>query len=197
MKPKKGRLVSIYFEKYAPTTGFYVEIGAYDGVSKNSTKILEANNWNGVCIEAHPERFKLLQKNRNCRCINCAVWNTSGTVEFAIMPIKKRGWDGIVDTLNDRAKAYLPAANIVTIDSYTWDDLKLPNTIDYLQIDVEGAELEILKTIDFTKYNIKYICLEDNEYHHSKDTSYRDYMRSMNYELIEELSVDILYRKII
>jgi FkbM family methyltransferase len=196
MKPKKGRMVSVYFKKYAPKNGFYVEIGAYDGVSKNSTKILEANGWDGACIEAHPERFKKLEQNRNCRCINGAVWNNTGIVDFALMPEKKRGWDGIVKTLADRAKHYLLYAEIIEIKSYTWKDLNLPLNINYLQIDVEGAELEILKHIDFKKYNIDYICLEDNEYFHSKDTTYRDFMTSVGYTLIEELGVDTLYKKI-
>jgi len=195
MKPKKGRMVSVYFEKYAPKYGFYVEIGAYDGVSKNSTQILEEHGWNGVCIEAHPERFKKLEKNRNCRCVNAAIWSKTGTVDFAIMPEKKRGWDGILETLADRARLHLSEAQISTIKSYKWEDLRTPNYIDYLQIDVEGAELEILKHIDFNQYNITYICLEDNEYYHSKDTTYRKFMSSINYELIEELGVDTLYQK--
>jgi len=195
MKPKKGRMVSVYYNKYAPTFGYYVEIGAYDGVSKNSTKILEAQGWNGICVEAHPERFLKLEKNRTCKCVNGAIWNSTGLVDFALMPEKKRGWDGIVDALADRARNYLPQADIVKINSYTWNDINLPLHINYLQIDVEGAELEILKNIDFEKYNIDYICLEDNEYFHSKDTTYRDFMNISEYELVEELGVDTLYRK--
>jgi len=195
MKPKKGRMISLYFEKYAPKNGFYVEIGAYDGVSKNSTILLEKNNWQGICIEAHPERFKLLKKNRSCKCINAALWNKSGTVDFALMPHKKRGWDGIVSTLANRAKVYLAEATIIKVNTCTLDDLKLPNHINYLQIDVEGAELEILKTIDFHRYKIDFICLEDNEYFHSKNFKYRNFMNNLGYTLVETLTVDTLYKK--
>lgn len=198
MKPKKGRMVSVYFEKYAPKNGFYIEIGAYDGVSKNSTKILEAHGWNGVCVEAHPERFKKLEQNRNCRCVNCAIWCKTGTVDFAIMPEKKRGWDGIVKTLPPRAKEYLNESKIVEIKSLTWNDLNLPTHIDYLQIDVEGAELYILETIDFSKYTIDYICLEDNNYSISngKDLTYKIYMEKIGYKCVEVLHVDHLYTRV-
>lgn len=198
MKPKKGRMVSTYYEKYSPPMGFYVEIGAYDGISKNSTILLEKKKWTGVCIEAHPERFKKLVENRKCECINAAIWNTTGKVDFAIMPEKKRGWDGIVETLPDRAKSYLPVSQIISIKSLTWDDLKLPKNISYLQIDVEGAELHILDTINFSKYNIRHICLEDNNYHLSngQDLTYKNYMEKIGYRCVEKLGVDHLYEKI-
>lgn len=194
-KPKKGRMASTYFRNYAPKKGFYVEIGAFDGVSKNSTVILEKNNWEGVCIEANPYAFEKLKNNRKCRCINGALYNYTGNVDFAVMPENKRGWDGIVETLQPRAKKYLDQSEIHKIPCFDFENLNLPYKINYLQIDVEGAELEILNHIDFSKYDISHICIEDNNKILFDNDEYANYMATKNYKLIYSEGVDFLYEK--
>lgn len=198
MKIRKTRMINLYQQRYAPDHGFYVEIGAFDGVSKNSTINLENAGWDGVCIEAHPKRFEILKENRKCRCINAAIWNETGEIDFAIMPPGKEGWDGIVETLPERAKRLLHKSEIIKIKSYVWDDLLTPKNVDYLQLDVEGAELHVLDCIDFNQYQIDYICLEDNNYFLSngKDLTYKKYMINRGYMLVEELGVDCLYSRL-
>jgi len=196
------KAVNIFLSRYwgqKHTTGFYVEIGAYDGKSKNSTLSLEKSGWEGICIEAHPERFKLLNSKRKCKCLNIAIFNKNGYVDFAIMPEKKKGWDGIIETLGKEAKKYLSDCKIIKVPSKTWNNLNLPINIDYLQIDVEGAELEILKQIDFQEYNISYICIEDNRFYHSvgKDLTYRNFLESQGYVHLEQVGVDHIYKKVI
>lgn len=195
-KPKKNRMASNYFKKYAPKIGFYIEIGAFDGLSKNSTIILEKNGWDGVCIEANPYVFEKLKNNRNCRCIHGALYNRNGFIDFAIMPENKKGWDGIVETLQPRAKKYLDRSEILKIPCFDFESCDLPNKIDYLQIDVEGAELEILEQIDLDRYYITHICIEDNNKILYNNNDYTNYMLKKNYKLIDSEGVDFLYEKI-
>ncbi len=57
------------------TNGFFVDIGAYDGIAISNTKLLEDIGWDGICIEPHPKVYERLVKNRTCKKINCALWN--------------------------------------------------------------------------------------------------------------------------
>ena len=79
---------------------------------------------------------------------------------------------------------------------FTFDSLDLPLQINYLQIDTEGSELQILDSIDFEKYQIDYICIEDNLGYLEKDNRYEKFMNSHNFTLIHSQFQDFLYKKI-
>lgn len=53
--------------------GFFVDIGAHNGEWINNTYIFEKLGWNGICIEADPDNFELLKKNRKCYTYNFAI----------------------------------------------------------------------------------------------------------------------------
>jgi hypothetical protein len=59
------------------TNGFFIEIGASDGMELSNTYLLETKyNWKGICVEPIPRRFELLCKNRpNSWCSDRAVFN--------------------------------------------------------------------------------------------------------------------------
>jgi FkbM family methyltransferase len=173
--------------------GFYVEIGAFDGKKKNSTIILEQEGWNGVCVEPTPSSYAQLIKNRKCRCENVAIWNTSTVKQFAVYN-NDPAWNGIVDTLDTFHLDRINQATTIDVPTKTWNDLNLPPCIDYLQIDVEGAELAIMDCIDWTKQKITYICMEDNGSKQG-DTCYYKYMTNLGYQCIVQQHVDFLWFK--
>ena len=61
------KLLEIFENK---KNGFFVDIGAHDGISINNTKLLEDLGWDGICIEPHPKVFQRLLLNRNCKKVN-------------------------------------------------------------------------------------------------------------------------------
>lgn len=174
--------------------GFYVEIGAHDGKKKNSTYILEKDGWRGVCVEPTPQSFKQLEQNRTCRCENVAVWRTRGVQKFAVYP-NDLAFNGIVESLDKDHLERLDEAVFTETRTCTWQDLDLPQQIDYLQLDVEGAEIQVLECIDWRIQLISYICIEDNS---AADGSpaYNDYMISLGYECVCRQQVDFLWMKI-
>jgi FkbM family methyltransferase len=186
--------------------GFYVEIGAWDGRKKNSTIILERAGWDGVCIEASPPSYAQLIENRKCRCLNVAVYDHDGEVDYALFPDRPE-WNGIVETYDILHRRLLESKNptlnnnisapatVQKIPCKSWNSLELPTHIDYLQIDTEGSEIPILKCIDWKNTSITYICLEDNSAALG-DTTYRDFMISLGYECILQQHVDFLWKKI-
>lgn len=126
--------------------GFFIDIGAYDGVQTSNTYLLEQHGWQGICIEANLEMFKLLEKNRSSVNVHAAVTDHKGIINFGIDKIGE-GIEVPCDTLN----------NILT-------DNNCPKEIDYLSIDIEGHELTVFSCFDFSKWDIKLMTVEHNLY---------------------------------
>ena len=68
----------IKYYKYKKN-GYFIEIGASDGIKLSNTYLLEQKyNWTGICVEPIPDKYKLLCKNRqNSHCCDNAVYNES------------------------------------------------------------------------------------------------------------------------
>jgi FkbM family methyltransferase len=195
---KAPRMTQIFLDaiwKEKPP-GFYVELGAWDGWKKNSTIILEQTGWDGVCIEPTPESFTKLIEARKCRCINIAVYNKNGIEKFTKFKDGSAS-NGLYDTHSPLHKEVYETRDIefIEVETVTWDKLELPAHIDYLQLDTEGSELEILKSIDWNTQSISYICLEDNMLDFSNDKTYSNFMTSIGYTCILSQGVDYLWHK--
>ncbi len=183
------------------TNGFFVDIGAYDGITFSNTFFLEKyRHWNGICIEPIPHKFNELKKNRNCTCLNACVDNNEGEVEFLHVDGPSEMLSGIVraydnehlkrinneiETLGGEKK--LIKVKAININNYFANN-KI-NTIDYLSIDVEGNELMILKTIDFSKLAIKAISVEDNY----KSKELHNFLISKGFRFVGRLSDDKIF----
>ena len=148
--------------------GFFVEIGASDGVTLSNTHLLEKSyKWKGICVEPIPHDFLQLKINRpNSMCCDNAVYNISGLeVKFDISN-KEHLLSGI-STHIDRHK-HIINKNKTTINVNTislvdlLDKYHAPEFIEYMSLDTEGSEYEILKTFDFNKYKIGLIDVEHN-----------------------------------
>tara|TARA_B110000503_G_C6975159_1_gene340824 strand:+ start:141 stop:725 length:585 start_codon:yes stop_codon:yes gene_type:complete len=192
---KHPRLTSIFKDAVwkNKSPGFYIEIGAFDGRKKNSTIILEQAGWNGVCVEPTPASYAQLVKNRKCRCESVAIWKEDTTIDFSTYS-NDPAWNGITETLDQYHIDRLDLATSIKVPTKSWNSMNFPKVIDYLQIDVEGAELTIMDCIDWSTQKIHYICMEDNG---SKlgDMTYFNYMTNLGYQLIVQQHVDYLWFK--
>lgn len=141
--------------------GFFVNIGAHDGINISSTYWLENRyNWSGVRIEANPHTFKNLQKNRKATCLNIYLDCHEGEVTFhpkgVMGGIVDQGLDNQIDNINSSDTLTLPTKTL----NATLVDISAPKVIDYLSIDVEGAEEQILAEFDFERYTFLCITIE-------------------------------------
>jgi len=128
--------------------GYFIDIGAYDGISTSNTYTLEKFlNWNGICIEANPSAFFNLNQNRRCINVHAAVSDNNGTCTF--------GADSI-------------GSGNTIVNCFTLDKILLDNNcskdIDYLSIDIEGHEYNVLSNFDFNTWKIKLMTVEHNLY---------------------------------
>jgi hypothetical protein len=161
--------------------GFFIEIGAYDGV--------ELSN-----------KFELLCKNRpNSLCYDYAVYNESYTdIKFDIGNNCEM-LSGISGKLDCDCYINLVNADKTQImrTTISLNDLleksNSPLFIDYLSLDTEGSELEILKSVDFSKYTFGLIDVEHNGVE-PKRTQIKDLLTSNGYIYIRENNWDDCYK---
>lgn len=195
MKQNNPTVCQYYYENYGKSlkNGYFIEIGAFNGKTQNSTIILEKNGWTGICVEPILKNYKKLCKNRKCKCVNGAVWNKNGKVIIADVGVP--GWTGIQETHQSWHKTHYNDKTVsVEVDCYRFKDLNPEKKINYLQIDTEGSELDILQDIDYLEYDIDFICIEDN-LSLVGNTRYHDFMTSIGYKLVYEVEQDKLYKK--
>jgi FkbM family methyltransferase len=148
--------------------GFFVEFGATDGINFSNTYMLEKEfNWNGILVEPAKVWWIELLKNRpNVVTESLCVWKESNVnIEFNET---KNSQTSTIDlyTNSDLHRSLRKKGKKYLVKTITLMDLlqkyNAPKIIDYLSIDTEGSEFEILNTIDFNKYTFKIITCEHN-----------------------------------
>jgi FkbM family methyltransferase len=128
--------------------GFFVEVGAYDGIQTSNTFFFEESlGWDGVCIEANPNVFNSLVKNRKSINLNYAVTDYEGECFFSNDRISNTG---------SKVKC-LPLEKILKEND-------CPRKIDYLSMDIEGYEYIVLKDFNFDEFEIGVMTIEHNLY---------------------------------
>jgi FkbM family methyltransferase len=188
-------------EKLCDTSeGFYVDIGSHDGLDGNNTKYFEEKGWEGVCIEPHPIVFEKLKVNRKCQVENCAIWKEDTEVDFLAVSGYSEMLSGIiesydprhVDRINREISAMGGHAKKIKIPARRFDSIIKNNHINFLSIDTEGSEIEILKNVDFEKFQIDVICIENN----FNDPSFEKFFNERGYHLHStHLGCDQIYAK--
>ena len=139
--------------------GYFLDIGAHDGIYISNTYLLESRyNWQGICVEANPATFSELKKNRRAKCLNICLDRSEGEVDFVLRDVM----GGIKGLDNDESN--IGASEVVKLKTMPLERVlsehHAPNIIDYLSIDVEGAEERILADFDFNKYMFRCITIE-------------------------------------
>jgi FkbM family methyltransferase len=183
--------------------GFFLEIGADDGIDKSNTKLFEEKGWRGICIEPSPLRFKLLQKNRSCFVENLAISDEEGVADFLDIQGYGKGLSGIISNYPFQHKERLEielsnpkneGSNIIKIPTIKLGSVLVKysvNHIDFLSIDTEGCEEKIIKSLDLSIFSIKVILIENNY----KNTEIENHLKKQSYTKIKSFDVDDLYMK--
>src|SRR6185312_2847612 len=159
-------LFILYFFK-GKKNGFFVEFGATNGVDLSNTFLLEKDyEWKGIVAEPGRVWESELKKNRNCYIDTHCVWTTSGnTMKFNETTTAELSSLHLFSNEDFLSSQRIQHATY-DVTTVSLNDLllnyKAPFEIDYLSIDTEGSELEILQAFDFEKYCIKVITVEHN-----------------------------------
>lgn len=147
--------------------GFFIEMGAKDGVHFSNTYELETSLcWDGLCIEPHPVHFDALRKSRRCSYSNACADGEVRIVEFWQAPDGQGGIimpKGIVERKVNEQGAR-EKDQIISIQTQLLYDVfrefQVPKKIDYFSLDVEGAEEAILAPFPFDEFRFRILTVE-------------------------------------
>ncbi len=170
----------IYFSKIDPKNFFFVQIGANDGKTNDPLhSFVTKYGLSGLVVEPQPDAFKLLKDNyraqKNVECVQAAIGSHSGTVPFYVVKESEKNKDnwfrmtriasfnkesiklGLKKKIkpNDDPEDYIEEVPIKAISFSELVTSYKVKKIDFLQIDCEGYDFELLKTID-----IEHLCPE-------------------------------------
>ena len=188
----------LIFEKFFKNKmdGYFVDLGAYDGVEGSNTYFFEKFfRWKGVLVEPSKNQYLKLTENRNNNCINKAISKTNEKLEFIDVVSGYKQMSGLnqsyyKDTLEILNSDLNSKTDIYQVETSTFKDLVLEKEIDYLSIDIEGGELDVLSSIDFNTYKIKVISVENNK---PNQISYKELLLENGYNFFDFCGADEIY----
>lgn len=178
--------------------GYFLEIGASDGINLSNTYLLEKKyNWSGICIEPIKDDYDKLIINRTCHCCNLAIYSNSGEeLEFDIYDYHSSS--GLNKHINEHSYNYIGQSikEKVIVKTITLNDLlelyNAPSFIEYMSLDTEGSEYEILRVFNFSKYKFGLIHVEHN-YEEPKRQLIKELLLNNGYTYIGEYKQDDYY----
>ena len=142
--------------------GIYVDVGCYHPIEGSNTYLLFKKGWNGINIDLNKTSIDLFDKARSGDInLNLAISNKSKKIKYYF-----RKKINMLNTINQNfAKNYfLKGFKTSYIQSQTLNYIlkkfKYSQKIDFLNLDIEGNEINALKSLNFKKYEPKVICVE-------------------------------------
>lgn len=188
-------IIDYFFKSKGISSGFFVDVGAADGVEHSNTYNLGINGWSGILIEPDEVAFnnllKLYGNNKSIKLINEAVYSTSEKRPFYKEP-------GQASTLSEQFRDKVIGLYGIKYDTkmitcnplYSiLDRLSSPKNIDFLSIDAEGIDMIVLDTMDWDRYTVSLLCVE----HSMPKEDLRHYMESKNYKFYYETCGNTFY----
>jgi FkbM family methyltransferase len=148
--------------------GFFVEFGATNGFELSNSYLLEKSfGWNGILAEPAKVWHAELTKNRTCNIEKDCVWSKTGEVlKFNEVEASNISTIDIYSKVEDGHEKARRKSKLYEVNTISMVDLlkkyNAPETIDYLSIDTEGSEFEILKAFDFNRYQFRVVTCEHN-----------------------------------
>ena len=158
---KEDLVIEGYFKN--KNKGFYVDVGCYHPLQRNNTMLLYQKGWRGINIDISDFSIKLFKFLRpDDFNLNVAVSNKEGEIDMFFQ--KKLSQ---LSTIKENSAKKAFQGNILNqkilsrkltsiLDECKYKDQK----IDFLNIDAEGADFEVLQSLDFNKYSPELICIE-------------------------------------
>jgi len=169
--PAQGQLFQDLWALYeldGKTDGYFVEFGATNGITMSNSHVLEHHyGWQGIVAEPNPDYHQRLERERGCNISQNCVYSRSG--ETMTFLCTEKAMFSRLQAINpdDHNEGTMRANNRpVPVETISLNDLldeyRAPDEIDYMSVDTEGSELEILSAFDFEKRRVKLFTIEHN-----------------------------------
>ena len=172
-----------------------IEVGAGPTTFYSMSKHFRDSGWRCVCIDPNP-KFNTAHKKLGNEIYELAISNYNGESEFNIV---SSGWDEEYDGISYSGldiKYDMPnykvdkiLVKVKTLNSLL-EELNI-DKFDFISVDVEGSEIEVMEGFDTLKYSPKVILLEN----YTHDSKYESYMSSIGYKLNTKIEYNYIFEK--
>lgn len=185
--------------------GFYVDVGAFDGVHLSNSYSFEQAGWSGICIEPNPRYFRFCKESRpGATCVNVACVADDSTQEVRFFSEELgllSGAAGNID-VEDVRKRYerrglkFDGGKVITLPALTLNSIlkeHLPEDIpiDFVSIDVEGAELDVLRGFDLALCQPMVVIVESHA--PKSDDEIDRYMTAQGYFMARKVGENLFF----
>ena len=161
----QNREEEIILNHFKNFKGTFLDLGAYDGVDLSNTRALTELGWSGVCIEPNPVIFERL-------CDNLKAFNKVIEYKFALgtenktvmMQMNDSYYSTVKQSEVDRWRGSFKfeSAEVQMLDFKSFLEFSKYKTFDFISIDCEGLDYEILAQINLDEVKCKMVCVETN-----------------------------------
>ena len=179
----EGKIIAKFFD--TSNLDYIVEIGAADGEDNSNSLHLIWHGAEALLVEPHPTFYrKLIEKYANNGDVKLCHYAISNAI----------GWKNLY--LNDQCSSVVYVnSHYISVQCTTLEDLfrlyAVPKNIDFLSVDVEGHDLEVLSSLNFKNYHVKLVCVE-----HSMGKEVLDqFMAERDYKLFDRTMGNSFYEK--
>ncbi|XP_042870470.1 protein Star-like [Penaeus japonicus] len=165
--------------------GFFVECGALDGETRSNTLVFEKRfGWKGILIEGDPKNFDLMKaKHRKAWTVNACL----STYPYPNTVMFKQSFNiGKISSL-ETGHEHRGFAEVQCLPMYSILLALNTTKVDYFSLDVEGVELDVLRTIPWDKVDIKTLSVEFIHDREGKD-AIKKYMDGNGYNVYSEVT---------
>lgn len=178
-----------FINKYCPD-GFFVELGAMDGVTYSNTLFFEKQmGFKGLLIEPTKNFDKLKEARPECINLNCAVgYNDNQEVEF----IEEGAVAGMTETMTENFSNDHKSSSTYKVITKRMDTILRENNVKYIDLfslDVEGGELTVLETMDWT-IPVYCMVIELDGGNINKDEKCREILRKQGFTFVSRVSIN-------
>lgn len=143
------------------TSGYFIDLAANDAWDRSNTLALEKRGWEGLCIEPNPTYWFGLS-HRKCTVVGALIGEKVEQVNVTL----RGAFGGISSLMNHRLAGRMKAPKAEAELRYkvplidVFERFHVPKLIDYMSLDVEGAEYLVMKDFPFDKYRVKLMTVE-------------------------------------
>ena len=188
LEAREAELISSFFGQRE--TGFFVEVGANGPRFLSQTWHLEEKGWRGILIEPNPAcALQLRQERRNATVFQVACSAPEKTGEALFHFSSSSGLSGLEKHVDDPDIRYdrSEKVKVMTLDAIL-DSAEHP-PVDFVSIDVEGTELDVLKGFDLARHRPPLLLVEDKVNNLRKHT----HLTRHGYKLVRRTSLNNWY----
>ena len=200
----EDKFINDYFKK--KTNGVYIDVGCYHPLDGNNTHLLFKKGWNGINIDINffsISLFNFLRKNDIN--IHSGISNKKNnlTMYYRKEINMLNTLDNKLANMHFRNGYKKRKVSVNTLNFFIKKNYKKLKKIDFLNIDVEGSEINVLRSLDFNRYKPQLICIEihntknlyDIKYNYLKSNPIYKYLINKKYKIVWKKKYSFIFEQ--